>query len=408
MSIFREIPPTAGFAINFKDLFRSLLIFRDRNVSLENDFKIYLNVNTAYITYSGTAALYIILESLKEISSKRTVVIPSYVCPLVPLAIKRAGLRVKVCDTNGTDFGFSIDQLEMICSLNTDILAVIPVHLAGIPVDMDAVNCIAKKYGITVVEDCAQSLGALYKGRQVGTIGEFGFFSLCRGKGLTIYEGGVLVVNKPEYAAIVERKISDMVKNNFLSEALKILELFGYAVFYSPFLFWFVFKLPQYFWNMQGNKLRANIEEYDEDFSIHNVSGMRKTIGHITFNRLREEINRQRQRAFYYIKKLKGIKGLRIIEGNDMCSASYPYLTLVFDKEDKRNKAMEDLSKLGLGVSQIYVMPINGYDYLKDTVKDDALPEADALSRRTLTLSTSTFIKHKDMDLIAGYLLKNS
>ena len=233
MSIFREIPPTAGFSFLLKDLFS---IFSKQG-SLEDDFKHYLNVPYVSVTYSGTSAFYIILESLKELSSKQTVIIPSFICPLVPLAIKRAGLKIEVCDINRENFNFDIRQLQEICTKNSDILAIVAVHLAGIPVDFDQIKQIAQNYKIFIIEDCAQSLGAIYKGKKVGALGEFSFFSLCRGKGLTIYEGGVIVTKQKEYSAIINSTIKKLTKNDLFSETLKVSELFGYWIFYRPSLF---------------------------------------------------------------------------------------------------------------------------------------------------------------------------
>jgi len=69
--------------------------------------------------------------------------------------------------------------------------AIVVVHYAGMPADMDAIMAIAKKHQLKVLEDCSHAHGALYKGRQVGTFGEVGAFSLMTGKSLAIGEGGI-------------------------------------------------------------------------------------------------------------------------------------------------------------------------------------------------------------------------
>lgn len=399
MSIFREIPPTAGFPLYPKD-FLSLLIPKKQEGSLEGDFKNYLNVNYVKITYSGTAAFYLILEGLKELSTKKTVIIPSYICPLVPLAIKRAGLKVEACDINRNDFNFNLTELDDLCSKNKDILAIVPTHLAGLPLDFDPIERIVKRYGIFIIEDCAQSLGAIYKGKKVGTLGDFAFFSLCRGKGLTIYEGGALVVNKKEYTAIVERKVEELAKKNFFSERLKVLELFGYWIFYRPFLFWFVFGLPQNFWNWQGKPYKALTEYFTPDFPVHEVSKIRKLIGHNSFNRLDGEIDRQRQKALFYIERLTDVKGIMVIQEGAGTRATYPYLTLVFDDVDKRKKALELFKNSGFGISIVYREAITDYGYLKNIVGGKESPAARDLAKRQITLSTNKFLEKKDLELI--------
>lgn len=403
MSIFREIPPTAGLPLYFKDV-----IFKKGTEagSLENDFKGYLHSAYTAITYSGTAALYLILESLKELSGKKRVVIPSYICPLVPLAVKRAGLEVEVCDIAEEGFNFNLAELEKICSGNNDILAIIPAHLGGIPLNFEPVEKLAKKYGIFTVEDCAQSLGAAYRGKRAGALGDFSFFSLCRGKGLTIYEGGVIVAHKEAHANLINRKIKELVKEDFFSEGMKVLELLGYALFYRPQLFWFVYQLPQLFWKLQGKSFKAAMEEFTPDFPIHAVSRIRKNIGRAAFSRLEGEINQQREKADYYIKGLQDIKGINVVKEPPNCRATYPYLTVLFDEPQARNRALRIFRNLGLGVSTIYLLAITEYPYLKGIVPEKICPAASALSQRHLTLSTSTFLKEKDLAFILERIKK--
>jgi len=395
MSIFKEIPPTSGFP-----LFLKYFLSTFKSGSLEEDLKNYLGVKFIRMVYSGTAALYLILESLKNLSNKTTVIIPSYVCLLVPLAIKRAGLKVEVCDIRRDSLDFDSRELENLCSQNSDVLAVVAVHLAGIPVDLEAIDKVVRKHGIFIIEDCAQALGATYKGKKVGTFGDFSFFSLCRGKGLTIYEGGAAATFKKEFAEILDTKIETFVKDDFFSEGLKIAELFGYWIFYRPLLFWFVFNFPQIFWNLRGNKLKALTEYFTVDFPIHKISKFRKSIGHASFYRLEEEIEKQREKASFYINGLKETTGIRIIKEPPDTKASYPYVTLIFDDLAMRNKALRKFKNSGLGVSQIYAYAITEYDYLKQIVPNRNFPAARYLAEHEITLSTSTFLRKEELDLI--------
>lgn len=406
MSIFREIPPTAGFAFSWNDFF-SAATERFKHGSLEDDFRRYSRIECINITYSGTAALYFILEGLRELSSRKTVVIPSYICPLVPLAIKRAGLKIEVCDISGEDFDFNYEELEALCAKNKDILAIIPTHLAGIPIDFSRVETITKKYKIFTVEDCAQSLGARYKGKKVGSLGDFSFFSLARGKGLTIYEGGAAVGNNKEHIWALERKIRKLSKSDVFSETIKILELFGYWIFYNPYLFWFIFHLPKLFWNMRGRSLKAQAEEYTIDFGTHNVSKLRKLFGHASFYRLEDEINQQRLKADYYIRELQKESGIRIIKEKEGDRAIYPFLVLLFDDLQRRLRVLSILEKAGLGAAIVYTSAITDYAYLKDIVPQKNCPAAVSLNCKQITLSTSAFLKEKDLAQIVK-IIKDS
>ena len=398
MGIFREIPPTAGFTVSPKELLSSL--FNKGEGSLEEDFKSYLNVPYAATTYSGTAAFYIILEGLKQLSPKKTVIIPTFICPLVPLAIKRAGLNIRVCDINRDNFGFDITRLEKLCRDSQDILAIVAVHLAGIPVDFEPIKQIAENQKCFVIEDCAQSLGAEYKGKKTGTLGDFSFFSLCRGKGLTIYEGGLIVTKNNQYAGLLDKQLSVLAKNDLLSEGLKILELAGYSIFYRPRLFWFVFRLPQDFWSWRRNPVKALGDYFTSDFALHKVSTIRKSLGHISFGRLGQEIDKQRQKALFYLEALNGMPGIKIIRESPADRATYPYLTLVLSSLGKRDKTLKTLIGSGLGASQIYMSAITDYEYLKSMIKDSDSPNARDLAEKHLTLSTNSFLTNKDASSI--------
>ena len=401
MSIFKEIPPTSGFPLYLNDFLSSF----NTGPSLEDDFKNYIGLDYACVTYSGTAAFYFILETIKDLSPKKTVVIPSYVCPLVPLAIKRAGLKIEVCDISNNRFDYDYQELANICTNKDDILAVVAVHLAGLPLDLDSLKKITEDKKIFLIEDCAQSLGAEYNGIKTGALGDFSFFSLCRGKGLTIYEGGVAATNKKEYSAALDNKINLLAGEAGISEALKIWELFGYWFFYRPQLAWFIFRLPQLFWQLEGNKLKAVREYFEEDFPIHKVSKFRKSVGHSAFLRLEQEIIKQREKAAFYLGRLKEIDGVAAVEESPGTKATYPYLALVFHEPGKREAALKALSHYGLGVSQVYAYAITDYDYLKAVVPYKDCPNGRSLAERAITLSTSTFLCDKEMDSVITKLI---
>jgi dTDP-4-amino-4,6-dideoxygalactose transaminase len=404
MSILREISPTAGIPIYLKDI---LGIFAKKSQgSLEEAFKEYLSSPYARLTCSGTVAFYLILESLKKISSKKTVVIPSFVCPLVCLAIQRAGLKFLVCDIDKGDFNFNPKHLSTICANNPDILAIVPVHLAGIPIDFNFIATLAKKYNIFTIEDCAQSLGALYKGKQTGTLGDFAFFSLCRGKGLTIYEGGMITCHNKEHSRIIDQTLNCFLKNDLFAETLKTLEILGYWLIYRPRLFWWAYQLPRLFWEIQNQPLRAAAESYAVNFPVHKVWRIRDLIGYSGFHRLEEEIRNQRQKAGYYIENLKNIPGLNLITEKAGDKANYPYLTVVFDDPEKCQKARRLFKNSGLGIAQVYLCAITEYDYLKNMLGGQSAPSAESLARRQISLSTNAFLKKNDLDIIITKIRK--
>ncbi len=396
MSLTREIPPTAGWPIKTRSLIPPLFKKLPKGL-LREDFKKYLNVPAALLTYSGTAAFYLILESIKKLSNKKTVIIPAFVCPLIPLAIKRAGLKIMPCDINQDNFDFDVNKLQKICAEDEDVLAILTVHLGGIPLDLLTIKEIAEKDKIFIIEDCAQSLGSEYRNKKTGSFGEFAFFSLCRGKGLTIYEGGLAITNLPGYTQLLNDTSGEIMQRDNLSEWLKITELLAYSIFYRPQLFWFAFRAPQIFWQLRNNPVKAMGEYFDAHFPLHEVSAFREYIGHLNFPYLNKEIVKQREKVNFYLEGLKDLPAIKPITELPQTKASYPYLTIIFTTAEKRNSALNIFKNSGLGVSQVYLRAITDYVYLKEIVPEADCAHARLLAEKTITLSTSTFLNNADL-----------
>jgi len=405
LSLIREIPPTAGWPLTIKSLIFSSFKKHPKGL-LEEDFKRHLGASGAQLSYSGTAAFYLILESIKKLSSKKTVIIPAFICPLIPLAIKRAGLNIKVCDTNAFNFDFNIDKLKSSCKEDNDVLAILAVHLGGLPIAFDALREIAKNQNAFIIEDCAQSLGAQYRDKETGSLGEFSFFSLCRGKGLSIYEGGLAISKLTEHTRLLNETTKEIAHPDIASECLKVIELFAYSIFYRPSLFWFAFRLPQIFWQIRNDPIRAMGEYFNLDFPMHKVSAFREYIGHLNFMRLDKEIAEQRKKVDIYLNGIKNISGIRPIVELEQTKASYPYLTLLFEDAQKRSSALNKFKNSGFGISQIYLHAITDYDYLKNVVPNTDCPNSRRLAERTISLSTSSFLKETDLQNIIKKLKK--
>ncbi|MCX5710872.1 MAG: DegT/DnrJ/EryC1/StrS family aminotransferase, partial [Candidatus Omnitrophica bacterium] len=232
--------------------------------------------------------------------------------------------------------------------------------------------------------------------------GDFAFFSLCRGKGLTIYEGGAIAAKNPEYFSIIDAQLKETESSAPFSEALKIIELYGYSFMYHPFFFWWAFRLPQLFWFALGNKIKAAGDYFTEDFPLQRVSELRKRVGHFQFNRLDKEIAQQRAKAETYIQGLTGIKGIKLITEMPTTKSTYPFLTILFDEAEKRNAALKILIKTGWGISQIYEYALPDYDYLKNILPGQTAANARSLAARHITLSTNSQLKVCELEKVVA------
>jgi len=233
--MFRELP-RAGMKVTLKDFSEGLKSIWKGNKPtciFEDSFERWFGVKYAFGVSSGRAALYMILKVLREKSEKSEVIIPAYICPTIPLAIARAGLKVRVCDISKDTFDFDHDQL--INMINNNTLCILVAHLAGFPCDLDKLCELTANKDTLIIEDCAQAMGAEYKGKKIGQFGSFGFFSLGRGKGLTTYKGGLITTNNEDYAEAIKSKLSDLGAYGNYANILNIFEILGYIIFFHPF-----------------------------------------------------------------------------------------------------------------------------------------------------------------------------
>ena len=163
----------------------------------EENFKNLLGAQHCVSCANGTDSLFIAMKTL-GVKPEDEVIVPAHSWISTSETVTQAGGKVIFCDTDHT---YTIDPKLIEAKITSKTVGIIPVHLYGQPADMDAVLDISTRYGLWVIEDCAQAHLARYKGRVVGTIGDIGSFSFYPGKNLgAMGDAGALITNKPELA----------------------------------------------------------------------------------------------------------------------------------------------------------------------------------------------------------------
>lgn len=167
-------------------------------VKFEESIASYLGVKFAIGLASGTDALVLALRAL-NISAGDEVIIPAYTFFATAGTVMSVGAKPVIVDIDPTTYEIDVTKIEERITRNTK--AIIPVHLYGHPADMDAILEIAKRHQLKVVEDNAQGFGAMYKGRNTGSIGDIGCLSFFPTKNLGAFgDGGMVVTNDPALA----------------------------------------------------------------------------------------------------------------------------------------------------------------------------------------------------------------
>lgn len=156
----------------------------------------------AILTTSGTDALEM-AAILCDIKPGDEVIVPSYTFVSSALAFVREGAKIVFADSCENNPNIDPEKLESLITEKTRVI--VPVHYAGVACDMDSIMEIAHRHGILVVEDAAQAIDSYYKGRPLGSIGDFGCFSFHETKNITAGgEGGLLVVNDERFVRRAE------------------------------------------------------------------------------------------------------------------------------------------------------------------------------------------------------------
>lgn len=148
----------------------------------------FIGTKDAVATSSGTSALHLALCAL-DIGPGDEVIVPSYVCSAPLNAVHYTGATPVLCDINLVDFNLEVDNVKKKISSRTK--AIIVPHMFGTPADMDKLL----KLGIPIIEDCAHSIGASYKGKKTGSFGLLSIFSFYATKMMTTGEGGMVSGN---------------------------------------------------------------------------------------------------------------------------------------------------------------------------------------------------------------------
>jgi perosamine synthetase len=159
-------------------------------VALQQEFATYTGTAHCLATNSGTAALHLALLAL-DLAPGDEVITSAFSFSASALAILHALAIPIFADIRPDTYTLDPAQVERLIGPRTR--AIIPVHIHGLPADMDEVMAIAERYGLVVIEDACQAHGATYKGMRAGSIGRMGAFSLNYTKSLPGGEGGLLV-----------------------------------------------------------------------------------------------------------------------------------------------------------------------------------------------------------------------
>lgn len=281
----------------------------------ENMFKEYLNVKYAIATSSCTGALHMGLSAL-GIGQGDEVIAPdiTWVASIAPITY--LGATPVLVDVNELDWCIDTKKVEEAITEKTK--AIIAVHVYGNLCNMDELIKISKKYNIPIVEDSAEALGSIYKGKKAGSIGKFSTFSFHGTKTLTTGEGGMFATNDEDlYNKVLTLSNHGRDKN----------------------------QKKQFWFDVIGFKYK--------------MSNIQAAIGCAQMERIDELINRKTEIFNIYKEKLKGFP-LKLNYTPDNCKNSYWMTTAVFDNNINfnRDKLLEEFKNNNID-GRVFFWPLS-------------------------------------------------
>ena len=204
-----NVPPYIGTEMNYLgEVVNARKICGDGAMTKKCNEKIEEITGTqkALITTSCTSALEM-AAILADIQPGDEVIMPSYTFVSTANAFVLRGAKIVFVDIRPDTM--NIDETKIEAAITDKTKAIVPVHYAGVSCEMDTILEIARRHGLQVVEDAAQGVMSFYKGRALGTMGDFGCYSFHETKNYSMGEGGAILINRPdaiERAEIIREK----------------------------------------------------------------------------------------------------------------------------------------------------------------------------------------------------------
>lgn len=364
---------------------------------------------------SGTAALTLSLKAISIDSSRRKVILPAYSCPSVLASVIKAGLQPVLCDVAPNGFQMDLDKLKTL--IGSDTLALIAVHLFGIPENIIFLRELTEREDTVLIEDAAQAFGnkiifnsssllnthnvSLNSNQYLGSFGDIGILSFGRGKPLSVLGGGAVLINNERYREAIHVLYSSLSERNYTpSNPFYFLNFLMYSIFYSPNLYWIPQSIP---WLKLGETI------FSIDFEISRINPHALRIGQALIKEF-EKIRKTRDRiAIAFKDRLDNICEASVyIPEWDNENISLLRFPIILKKREKRDQILFELKKRGLGATGMYPVPLNEQEGIpKELFRGENFPNAKHHSERILTLPLHEYVSIKDIDLICEVFKKN-
>jgi len=323
----------------------------------------YLGVKHAIAVTNCTSALHLALISI-GVKRGDEVLVADFTFPATGHAVLYCGAKPVFVDIDLKTYNINPSLIKNRITNRTK--AIIPVHTFGQPAEIDKIMEIAEEYNLKVIEDAACALGARYKNKYAGTIGDIGCFSFHARKGITTGEGGMVVTD-----------------NKDLAEKIRNLSVFGMTST----------------WDREKSD-KLIIPKFTDMGYNYKMSDITAAVGVAQLRKLYKIIKRKRELARYWDDKLEEIELIEPPYVSENVLHVYQAYVALVDKRINRNKLIEKLMEKGIqtqiGTYASHIQPVYN--------STDKCPNSLDIFNRSLALPMYYMLKEEDIDVAAMHL----
>ena len=331
----------------------------------ENRIKEYLNAKYCITFNSGGSALFALMLAHKfKLDSE--IIVPSFTfigTAYAPLYVKA---KPVFADVESETFGLDPDDVER--KITSKTAGIIPIHYGGMPCKIHELKEIAQDHNLLLIEDAAESFGAKFSGKCVGTFGDSAIFSFCHNKIFTTGEGGCVITD-----------------DDRTYERLKLVQSYGRVLEGDYFL----------------NPKNLDYVEIGHNFRLSTISA---ALGISQLKKVDTMIQMRRNNAEYLNESFREIDKIIIPEPptSNYYSVYQMYTIRVIEGKRTRDSLMNFLSENGIN-SRIYFDPVHRYSVFKNLVQGNtSLPMTDELTSQVLTLPLYPHMSKSELDYIVN------
>ncbi|MDR2923334.1 MAG: DegT/DnrJ/EryC1/StrS family aminotransferase [Treponema sp.] len=345
------------------------LTISQKTYDFEAAFSKFLGYDTQCLAVSNcTAALHMALLVL-GIGQGDEVITPALTFIADQNVTRMVGAENTLADITSME-DWSMDSKDIEARITPKTKAVMIVHYAGYACDMERIAAVCKQHNLLLIEDCAHSPGADYKGRPLGTFGDIAAFSFFGNKNIAVGEGGMVVT-----------------RNEKLFAKLKGLRSHGMSV--------------QSFDRYKGRASSYDVESPGLNYRIHEISS---ALGMVQLHKLEEDNNRRKELTEHYFSRLDDIPSITFPYRHfSRGKPNYHIMPILLSDSVDRNAIIESMKQDSIQTS-IHYPAIQGFTAYRNKVNQT--PKAEYVSAHELTLPLYPSMTHEEVNIVCDALIK--